>query len=166
VAVLVPDPKGTSRQRHAQVRYAERDGGIFKFAADHLENGWYIYVPASPGEEGAFEERLAKYEGFWRGSYTEESDLSWPEPEENWGGRAEFLASLDRVEATAERIHYRGYSRCRICHSLNGSESLRLSEWEWPAGFRHYIADHNVRPTFAFEKFMLNQRDDSVGPGR
>jgi hypothetical protein len=27
-------------------------------------------------------------------------------------------------------------------------------EWEWPEGFRHYVADHCVRPSVAFEHFV------------
>jgi hypothetical protein len=163
--IVVPYSNDTSIQRHAQVRYAERDGSIFNFAVECLEDGWRFYVPASQGEKGAFEATVVKYEGFWRISRSEESDLPWPEPEDNWTGRTELLASLDRAEMSAERARYRGYSFCRICHCANGSESLRLSGWEWPAGFRHYIAEHNVRPTFAFEEFILNQRACRAEPG-
>jgi hypothetical protein len=156
--ILVPDPNDASRQRYAQIRYTQRDGSIFDFAVDHLGDGWRFYVPASSDEEGAFEVREVNYEGFWRASSNESSDLPWPEPEENWSSRTEFLFSLDGAEAIAERVSYRGISRCRICQCLNGSQSLRLKEWEWPAGFKHYVAEHSVRPSIAFEGFILSLR--------
>jgi len=96
----------------------------------------------------------SKREGYWRRSYDEESELPWPMPEPNWDDRVRFLALLDQVEAVAERKAYRGYSRCRVCGRLNGYEGLRLAQWEWPAGFRHYIADHQIRPSPAFEAFI------------
>jgi hypothetical protein len=99
-------------------------------------------------------EEAAKKEGYWRRSYDEESELPWPIPEPGWVGRAGFLASLDQVEAVAERIAYRGFSLCRLCGRMNGHEGLRLAEWEWPAGFRHYVADHEIRPSRAFEAFI------------
>ncbi len=34
-------------------------------------------------------------------------------------------------------------------------EFFGLAQWEWPAGFRHYVEDHRVRPSAAFEEFIL-----------
>jgi hypothetical protein len=121
-----------------------------------LGDRWCIYVPASLGEEGAFEASEARYEGFWRATFGEESDLPWPEPVAAWTNQSEFLAALDRAEAIAERISYRGYSPCRLCNRGNGYQTLRLAEWQWPSGFRHYVAEHSVKPLIAFEDFMLN----------
>lgn len=95
-----------------------------------------------------------KREGYWRASHDQESELPWPTLEPCWGDRAEFLAALDRVEAVAERAAYRGYSLCRVCGSRNGHEGLRLAEWEWPAGLGHYVADHEIRASRAFETFI------------
>lgn len=156
--IVVPDPNDPSRQRHAQLHCAQRDGGVFNFAVDYSDNGQRFYVPASMGEEGAFEAHEARYEGFWRATSSEESELPWPVPEDDWDGRMELLDCLAQVEVIAERILYRGYSFCRICHRLNGDASLRFAGWEWPSGFSHYIADHNVRPSFAFEEFILSQK--------
>lgn len=64
---------------------------------------------------------------------------------------------LDPAERLCERIAYRGHSSCRLCHAKNGFESLRLDGWEWPSGFRHYVEVHGVRPTRAFEAFILNR---------
>ncbi|MGD0894041.1 MAG: hypothetical protein ABR923_21175, partial [Terracidiphilus sp.] len=122
----------------------------------NMEDLWRIYVPASPGEEGAFEASDARYEGFWRTSFGEESDLSWPEPVVAWTTKPKFLAALDRAEAIAESISYRGYSPCRLCNRGQGSQSLMLVEWQWPSGFRHYVAEHSVRPSITFEDFILN----------
>jgi len=102
---------------------------------------------------------LPQYEGHWRASRGDPSELPWPDPEPTWDGRAAFLAALERAEAAAERVAYRGFSLCRICGCTNGSAALRLDEWEWPAGYKHYVVDHDVRPSVAFEAFVLG-RDD------
>jgi|HubBroStandDraft_1064217.scaffolds.fasta_scaffold501759_2 hypothetical protein len=84
----------------------------------------------------------------------EVSTLPWPIPAPEWLGRTAFLRKLSMLEAAAERIAYRGKSRCRLCRSENGHEALRFHGWEWPAGYRHYIADHHVRPSGEFEAFV------------
>jgi hypothetical protein len=92
---------------------------------------------------------------YWRATIDERSDLPWPAPDPEWTGRAVFLRLLDGIETHAERIAYRGLSVCRVCSCHNGYEGLRLAGWEWPAGYRHYIADHGVRPSLAFENHIL-----------
>ena len=100
-------------------------------------------------------------EGHWRQAYDEDSNLPWPVPEPNWDGRLTFLASLDKVEEAAEKSYCCGFSLCRLCGRPNGTEALWFAEWEWPAGFRHYVADHGIRPSQAFETFI---RTKSMGP--
>lgn len=112
-----------------------------------------LYVPAPSGSTG-FPAESPLYEGHWRSSVDEPSELPRPKPEPEWSERAAFLAALDRVEATAARIVYRGISMCRLCGQRNGHEALRLARWEWPAGFRHYLSEHNVRPSTEFEGFI------------
>ena len=63
-----------------------------------------------------------------------------------WTGRAVFLRLPDGIEAHAV---------CRVCSCHDGYEGLRLAGWEWPAGYRHYIADHGVRPSLSFENHIL-----------
>lgn len=166
VPIILPDPACRSREHWFKV-YEIRDGDIcLRFAAgDMAENLWGFYVPALPGEPGARIAREPEYEGYWRVSIDEASLLPWPIPYQSWEARAAFLEILDSVEANAERIAYRGHSYCRLCGCLNGHEGIRLAGWEWPAGFRHYIADHEVRPSPAFESFVLKFRQPARQPG-
>jgi hypothetical protein len=113
-----------------------------------------FYVPAPPGT--GFPTETPLYEGHWRRSVGESSELLWPTPDPQWRERASFLARLDRVELVATRIAYRGFSMCRLCGKENGHEALRSVRWEWPAGFRHYVAEHDVRPSPEFEDFINN----------
>ena len=78
----------------------------------------------------------------------------WPVPDTQWAERSSFLERLISIEEQAHRIAYRGFSRCRLCGEENGHEGLRLEHWEWPAGYRHYIAEHGVCPSAAFEAFI------------
>lgn len=113
-----------------------------------------FYVPAPAGTGFATETPL--YEGHWRSFVGESSELHWPMPDPQWGERATFLARLDRIEAVAPRILYRGISMCRLCGERNGHAAFRSARWEWPAGFRHYLAEHDVQPSPEFERFINN----------
>ena len=171
----IPSPDGTivlgdqhspAHSRHVPIYSVERDGDPLKFGADcTLSSMWRFYVPAPPGEPYAFEASPAKYEGFWRRSREIADPLPWPEPDETWTARISFLIALDRVEVHAQSVSCRGFSFCRVCHSRNGSRSFRYAEWEWPEGFRHYIARHQVRPSPEFERFIRNQASPSARPG-
>jgi hypothetical protein len=115
---------------------------------------WSFYVPGSPDDPGSFEATTAQYEGHWRMSPEEASPFPWPITTDGWLGRAAFLTQLHVLEAAAERVVYRGTSICRLCGCENGHEAFRLGGWEWPSGYRHYIADHQVRPSGQFENFV------------
>jgi|SRR5882724_3178762 len=153
--IVVPDPEDSKRFHHATTYWVEHDGKVFNFAADYLESGiWRFFVPAAPTDKGAFEARIPRYEGFWRSSIHSDVNLPWPQPEANWPERAAFLEMLDRAETEAQRVSYRGFSYCRVCACKNGSQSFQLDVWEWPSGFRHYMAEHGVRANREFELFI------------
>jgi len=129
------------------------DGEHPRFMSWISDTGMHrFYVPAPVGTGFSTESPL--YAGHWRPSVDAASKLPWPEPAPDWRERASFLGRLDQVEAAAVRITYRGLSHCRLCGRVNGHEALRSARWEWPAGFRHYIADHDVRPSIEFAHFI------------
>jgi hypothetical protein len=70
----------------------------------------------------------------------------------DWADQAAFLDASDSTEAQAARIAYRDFSHCRIC-----GEAFRLAKWEWPAGFRHDVVDHDARPSREFEPFVVDR---------
>jgi hypothetical protein len=156
-AIVVPDPRNSSRSCHAEVAESGPEGSAVKFAALSLDDVWWFYVPATQAEQGAFEAREPRYEGFWRTRIDDESELPWPAQVEHWPARAAFLASLSSIEAVAERIAYRGYSKCRVCGCQNGHASFRLGQWEWPAGFRHYVEEHQIQPSREFMTFVMGR---------
>lgn len=83
-------------------------------------------------------------EGFW-GSGNQPEALS-----EAWEGRDAFLVALSVLERHAERVRYRGWSNCRVCGCVNGSDTFHAKGWQWPSGFAHYVRDHNVKPSDDF----------------
>src|SRR5690242_19943025 len=65
--IVVPDSEVLSTFHHAKNYWVERDGHAMKFALVHLESGARrFFVPADSREEGAFQARISRYEGFWR----------------------------------------------------------------------------------------------------
>lgn len=105
------------------------------------------------------EERI---EGYWRRTEGEDSELPWPVVDHAWPNQA-FLRALENAEDRAGGMDYMGFSTCRLCGCTNGASEFELHGWVWPEGFKHYVADHNVRPTKEFEAFVLSSaRDDAL----
>lgn len=103
---------------------------------------------------------LKRREGFWASKQS--PDLPWPRASDDpFRGKEKFLKRLTIAESKARVIHYKGWSSCRlcICHR-NGSTEFELDGWVWPVGLRHYIEYHNVRPSLAFQEFILRQYID------
>lgn len=100
-------------------------------------------------------EHLPRREGFWYSKY--EPELPRPRPRDHpWLGQHAFLAAYDSILAHVESQLYKGFSSCRICGLCpNGSATFVLEGWHWPSGFRHYVEEHNVRPSLAFQEFVL-----------
>lgn len=98
-------------------------------------------------------------EGYW----ANEHNTKLPIPQGSifaWDGQEKFLVHLDRIEALAKRVAYRGFSVCRLCKKGNGSEDFTYQGWTWPSGYAHYIRDHNVRPSLAFQEFILGEESE------
>lgn len=70
-----------------------------------------------------------------------------------------FVAKLEALEANLmeKKLYdaYRGCSHCRLCDQVNGNKEFSLGKWVWPDGYMHYIKDHNVKPSDAFYKFVI-----------
>ena len=99
---------------------------------------------------------VLRREGFWFSI----SEPHYPVPKpfnKEWDGQKDFLVALKRKEGKASKDQYRGMSTCRICFKLNGSEEYTLEGWVWPSGLKHYIQDHNVKPTQEFIDFVLDK---------
>jgi hypothetical protein len=154
-AIVVPDPQDPAQYHHIKVFVSGPPGSKVRYAPLQHGSDWWFYVPAPPGDESGFDARTARYEGLWRAYPDEPSELPWPAVVDDWLARPAFLGVLTGIEANARRIAYRGYSICRFCRCRNRHDSFQLNEWEWPAGFRHYVENHRVRPSAAFEEFIL-----------
>lgn len=103
--------------------------------------------------------KIAQREGFWRNDV--HPLLPFPEGSaKSWKGKREFLAALKAKEEIASCSMYRGWSTCRLCSCRNGSSEYSLGSWVWPSGYAHYIKEHNVRPSLAFQKFIFNTNTD------
>lgn len=97
---------------------------------------------------------MNRLEGFWWSK--EEQGFPVPQPYNGpWSAKPLFLEALEKVESKAQSKSFKGWSKCRLCSKSNGSESFIYKGWEWPSGYRHYIEVHGVRPSVAFEQFIL-----------
>lgn len=92
-------------------------------------------------------------EGFWR--WAGEPTLPMPKSRaQPWSGQERFLRQLAAVEENADVLRYRGTSTCRCCGRSNGNAEYNIDGATWPAGLRHYIEDHNVKPSTKFIRFV------------
>lgn len=71
----------------------------------------------------------------------------------------EMLAKFDALMWRCERKRYKGYSPCRLCnHKHNGSLEYRFHDgdttWAIPQGLRHYLTEHNVHLSPAFQAVL------------
>lgn len=100
-------------------------------------------------------------EGFW---YSEQEP--WlPHPQTahvenngNWVGRKEFVEELKWFQRVLTPLQYRGFSQCRVCGCSNGSAEYKHAGWEWPSGFIHYVEEHGIRPSLAFQEFIMGDK--------
>jgi len=90
-------------------------------------------------------------EGFWSPDNVPNTN------EEKWDGQDEFLKQLQKKERRALKTTYRGWSNCRVCNRMNGSCEFSLEDVVWPSGFRHYVDDHNHKPTQRFIDFIMRE---------
>jgi hypothetical protein len=101
--------------------------------------------------------KVMSREGYWR---TGKGSML-PRPvalAKPWLGKKRFLAALEELEKQATEIHFKGVSLCRLCDCSNGAAEMQSGGWKWPSGYRHYIEEHNVRPSLAFMEFVLGER--------
>jgi len=112
----------------------------------------------------SWEDKHAMREGFW--GHKEGEALPMPIPnKDTWTGQTDFLAKLDYLQRRIREqsviglvLAYRGMSTCRCCNESNGTETFQFNGWEWPSGFMHYVAEHNVRPSLAFQEMVLGKQ--------
>jgi hypothetical protein len=101
----------------------------------------------------------AMREGFWRSAA--EPHLPMPTVDAEWHDRNTFISRLVALQRRARSTAYKGSAPCRLCdRRRNGSETFSLLGWEWPSGYLHYLTDHGVRPSAAFEAFVSAHSGD------
>jgi len=61
-----------------------------------------------------------------------------------------FPAVLWFLQRPEHKVPYRGWSNCRVCGCMNGSEDYLRDGYTWPSGYIHYITAHGVRPPQPF----------------
>jgi hypothetical protein len=97
-------------------------------------------------------------EGFWKNK--DNPNLPFPiANNEKWIGQDEFVEKLKEIEKSLSKTDYRGWSTCRLCKikTMNGIGEYRCNIWLWPEGFLHYVEKHNVRPSLAFQEFVIGK---------
>jgi len=80
-----------------------------------------------------------------------------------WDGQQELISALAGLEDILRKKRggsmrtYRGFSTCRLCGAHNGSSTFFYEGWEWPDGYMHYLVAHCVRPSLAFQEFVIGK---------
>jgi hypothetical protein len=94
-------------------------------------------------------------EGIWPLSYR-------PEPcdDPKWElAIQDFLRRLDTVQKDALKHRLKEFVRCRICGQPAEAANLRLDNWVWPAGLRHYVQVHNFKPSHEFIELIVTKTE-------
>jgi len=98
----------------------------------------------APGRPGGLPLTLI---GYWAGGY----EPGWPQVaefvDEQWDKtERDVVASyLEQGLALPPHLRQRGFSRCRFCGAVNGSNEKTDGSYIWPEGLAHYIRSHSVR---------------------
>lgn len=78
-----------------------------------------------------------------------------------WLGRQAFLDALTKIQEhkKTETVSIKGQSKCRCCEEKLGTKGYEhkvgVIIFQWPEGLLHYVEEHNVRPGFAFQDFVM-----------
>ena len=102
--------------------------------------------------------------GYWFNDH--HPDL--PKPENyvslNWRP-LERDAVIKYLKAGHVKGSWRGWSNCRMCGCMNGSQCLGDGVFVWPEGFAHYVEVHGVRPPDEFVRHVLGKVLTDGWPG-
>lgn len=99
-----------------------------------------------------------KYIGYWTSPWHVERGVTLPDPKEFVAEMSPALQSLlvtyldaDKNRLATVKERWRGWSNCRICGMRgNGTQCMTDGTFVWPEGFKHYVAEHSVRPPDEF----------------
>jgi len=102
--------------------------------------------------------------GYWFNDH--HPDLPKPENyvDSNWR-QVERDAMVRYLKAGHVKASWRGWSNCRICNCMNGSQCLGDGTFVWPEGFAHYVEAHGVRPPDEFSKHVFDKVLSEGFPG-
>jgi hypothetical protein len=92
-------------------------------------------------------------EGFWYSK--REHNLHQPFNGGDWAEKEQFILKVETLQNRLTPVRSKGWSICRICNCMNGSDEYSYKNFVWPSGYLHYIRDHNVHPSEQFKKLIL-----------
>ena len=115
--------------------------------------------------EGSPEFKHGKYEGYWRNNFVPNgpNDLPWPVLQVSKGFKKKlFLHALIKFEVSLPDeccVLYRGFSVNRLDGTYNGCAEYQVDGWNWPEGFKSYLAA-GVLPSGEFARFIAEKVND------
>lgn len=66
-----------------------------------------------------------------------------------------IINKLILIQKNHAKIKYKiGFSKCRICNNNNKCNEYYLDYYVWPAGYIHYLIDHNIEIDSEFKKYI------------
>ena len=105
--------------------------------------------------------------GYWRSK--SEPDL--PDPKDYIGNKTNLTSNGRKVIAKYldaygnAKVHWRGWSNCRICGKYNGTRCMSDGVYIWPEGFGHYILEHDLNPPPEFYRYVFEKIAKKLGVG-
>jgi|SRR3972149_331160 len=89
--------------------------------------------------------------GFWRW-WDEHSELPWPGGliDDAWNEEERTRVALYLMRKGTISEAYRGFTTCRLCHTVLGTCDMTDGMYTWPEGLEHYVDVHHVKLPEAF----------------
>jgi hypothetical protein len=110
--------------------------------------------------------RPRKLIGYWRS----DDGPTWPDPadfvDEQWDRSERDTVAFYLMRGTAVEWSELGFSDCRMCGKMNGSDEYTDGTYVWPEGLSHYVRDHAVRLPTEVVEHILRRQENSLAVDR
>lgn len=103
-------------------------------------------------------------EGYWKNNIDDNNSIyPYPFSTDDMVDKI-FICKLELLTLQYASVkRYRGFSTCRLCGKMNGTNEYILDDYKYPEGLMHYYIHHNVHPSINFKNYIDEIYDEYEG---